>query len=251
MTSSSPTSRPHLFGVLAGLFLAIGITFAASILASTWIHLRESQIITTAGSARQNIKSDLVVWDGELTVEHKTLAEAHAKFQRDSNLVRSFLKQHEFPNFTVSPVKIQEVYRGKNNAHAESDTAREIVGYRLIQGFQISSSQIGGITRLAADNLELLGQDVTLRTLGIQFIYTKVEDTRVQMASAATADARRRAEEIANQGGRTIAHLRTAKIGVVQINPVHSTATSWEGNNDTSTFDKTIIITVSAEFALK
>ena len=250
MTSSSTTSQPHLFGVLAGLFLAIGISFAASILANTWVHLRESQIITTAGSARQNIKSDLVVWDGELTVEHKTLAEAHAKFQQDFNLVQNFLKQREFPNFTVSPVKIQEIYRGKNSSDAESDIAREIVGYRLIQGFQISSSQISGITRLAAENLELLGQDVALQTRTIQFIYTKVEDTRVQMASAATADARRRAEEIANQGGRTIAHLRTAKMGVVQINPVYSTATSWEGNNDTSTFEKTIIVTVSAEFAL-
>ena len=44
--------------------------------------------------------------------------------------------------------------------------------------------------------------------------------------------------------------LRTARMGVVQVNPMYSTATTWEGNNDTSTLDKTITVTVNAEFAL-
>jgi hypothetical protein len=44
--------------------------------------------------------------------------------------------------------------------------------------------------------------------------------------------------------------LRTARMGVVQVNPMYSTATTWEGNNATSTLDKTITVTVNAEFAL-
>ena len=45
--------------------------------------------------------------------------------------------------------------------------------------------------------------------------------------------------------------LRSARMGVVQINPLYSTATSWEGVNDTSSLDKTITATVTAEFALR
>ena len=59
------------------------------------------------------------------------------------------------------------------------------------------------------------------------------------------ADARLRAEQIAGQGGRSIQGLRNARMGVVQINPLYSAATSWEGNNDTSSLDKTITATVA------
>jgi hypothetical protein len=40
-------------------------------------------------------------------------------------------------------------------------------------------------------------------------------------------------------------------MGVVQINPRYSTATSWEGNNDTTSPDKTIVTTVTAVFSLR
>jgi hypothetical protein len=71
------------------------------------------------------------------------------------------------------------------------------------------------------------------------------------MMAEATKDARIRAEQIAAQGDRGVKELRSAKMGIVQINPLYSTATSWEGNNDTTSLEKTIIVTVSAIFSLK
>lgn len=97
----------------------------------------------------------------------------------------------------------------------------------------------------------LLADGVVVQTTGIEFHYTRLADTKVAMIAEATEDARRRAEEIARRGGRNVHELRTAKMGVIQVNPLHSTATSWEGNNDTSTLDKTITSTVTAEFALR
>jgi hypothetical protein len=37
----------------------------------------------------------------------------------------------------------------------------------------------------------------------------------------------------------------------VQINPLYSTATSWEGNNDTTSLEKTITATIGATFSLQ
>jgi hypothetical protein len=71
------------------------------------------------------------------------------------------------------------------------------------------------------------------------------------MMAEATRDARLRADQIATNGGGAVRELRSAKMGVVQINPLYSTATSWEGNNDTSSVDKTITATVAATFALR
>jgi hypothetical protein len=71
------------------------------------------------------------------------------------------------------------------------------------------------------------------------------------MMAEATKDARARAEQIAQQGGGAIKELRSARMGVVQINPLYSGATSWEGNNDTSSLEKTITATVAATFTLR
>jgi hypothetical protein len=40
-------------------------------------------------------------------------------------------------------------------------------------------------------------------------------------------------------------------MGVVQINPLYSSSTSWEGNNDTTAVEKTIIATVTTTFAMR
>jgi hypothetical protein len=43
------SSRPHLFGVLAGVFLAAGIAFASLVLAGAWTRISESQLISVTG----------------------------------------------------------------------------------------------------------------------------------------------------------------------------------------------------------
>jgi hypothetical protein len=107
------------------------------------------------------------------------------------------------------------------------------------------------VPKLAGDSGELLQQDVVFVSDGFEFIYTKSGDAKVEMMAEATKDARARAEQIALQGGRKIKELRSARMGVVQINPLYATATSWEGNNDTSSLEKTITATISATFAMK
>ncbi len=147
--------RPHLFGVLAGLFLAAGLAGSAAIVASTLTRLSETNVISVTGSARRHVRSDLVVWRANFSVEAPTLLEAQQRLQADLSQVAAFLQAH-------------------------------------------------GLGDIAAA-----------------------------------------------QGGRDLDGLRAAKVGVVQINPLHSTATSWEGNNDTTAVEKTITATVSATFALR
>ncbi len=68
------------------------------------------------------------------------------------------------------------------------------------------------------------------------------------MLAEATKDARARAEQIATQGGRGIARLHDADQGIFQITPLHSVATSWQGESDTTSRQKTITAVVTATF---
>jgi uncharacterized protein len=249
MTISLPP-RPHLFGLLAGLALAVGLVLASFIVAGAWTRISESQVINVTGSARKNVRSDLVVWRANFSVDAPTLLEAQQKLQADFAKIAAFLTSRGLKEFSAQPVQIRDITAKQGNAEDNSAiTVR--VGYRLTQTIEVRSSDVEGVPKLAGDSSELLQQDIAFVSEGFEFIYTKAGDAKVEMMADATNDARARAEQIATQGGRKIKELRNARMGVVQINPLYSSSTSWEGNNDTTALEKTITATISATFSLR
>ena len=220
----NPT-RPHLFGLVAGLFLAAGLCFASLVLAHTWTRIAESQIINVTGSARKNVRSDLVVWRANYFVDAPSLLEAQLKLQADFAKITAFLKARNLPEFSALPVQIREMTAKRRTSDEEGAAVR--VGYRLSQSLEVRSADVERVPKLASDTGELLQQDVSFVSEGFEFIYTRAGDAKVEMMAEATKDARARAEQIAGQGGRRIKELRSAHMGVVQINPLYSTSTSW------------------------
>ncbi len=243
------SSRPHLFGLLAGLFLAAGLCFTSILFTRTWTKLHESQVIDVTGSARKNVQSDLAIWRASFAAEDVDLLGAHEKLKADLVKVDTFLRAKGVKEITLQPVQIREITTRVKGDDDEPVTKR--IGYRISQRLEIKSSDIATTTRLGTESAALLEQGIALVSDGLEFIYTKASEVKIEMMAEATKDARARAEQIAGQGGRSIKELRTARMGVVQINPLYSSATSWEGNNDNSSFEKTITTTVSATFSLE
>ena len=240
--------RPQLFGLLAGLFLAAGLCLASLILANAWTRLYESQVISITGSARRNVTSDLVIWRARFAVQADTLMEGQQRLKEDRAKVEAWLRLHAIQDFQLQPVKIADI---RSRGSRDDDTTGKLIGYRISQNVEVVSDKIDQVPRIASDSTALLEQGVAFVSEQIDFIYTKAGEAKIELMAEATKDARARAEQIAAQGGRTIKELRSARMGVVQINPRYSTATSWEGNNDTSSPEKTITTTVNATFALR
>jgi len=242
--------RPQFFGLLAGLALAAGLVFASFVVAGAWTRIAESQVVNVTGSARKNVRSDLVVWRANFSADAPTLLEAQQKLQADFVKITAFLHSHGLTEFAVQPVQIRDITSKQHNTEVDSSITMR-VGYRLSQTLEVRSNNVDGVPKLAGDTGELLQQNVALVSEGFEFIYTKAGDAKVEMMAEATKDARARAEQIALQGDRKIKELRNARMGVVQINPLYSSSTSWEGNNDTTALEKTITATISATFSLK
>jgi uncharacterized protein len=246
--SSSP--RPHFFGLLAGLALAAGLVFASLVVAGTWTRIAESQVINVTGSARKTVRSDLVVWRANFSVDAPTLLAAQQKLSAEFVRISAFLQTRGLTEFTAQPVQIRDITARTRNTDDDT-TSSTRVGYRLTQTIEVRSTDVDRVPRLAGESGELLQQDIAFISEGFEFIYTKAGEAKVEMMAEATKDARTRAEQIAGQGGRKIKELRSARMGVVQINPLYSTSTSWEGNNDTTALEKTITATIGATFAMK
>jgi hypothetical protein len=241
-------TRPHLFGLVAGLFLSAALCLAALLVTRAWMRISESQVVSVTGSARKDVRSDLAIWSCSFSSEAPTLAEAHARSKEDLAKVELFLRNAGQTDFAVQPISVAELSRRVKTSEGE---AQQHAGYRIRQSLAVRSTQVESLPALASASASLLGQGVSLSSDDLDFIYTKANDAKIEMMAEATKDARTRAEQIARNGGRGIKELRNARMGVVQINPLYSTATSWEGNNDTSSLEKTITCTVGATFALE
>jgi hypothetical protein len=245
-------SRPQLFGMLAGLFLAAGLVLSSMLATTTWLKVKNSQFIMSKGSTRKNVKSDLVVWRGSFTTEAPTLLEAQHKLQADRGKVAQFLDGNGVTNIIFKPIAIEKMEASvqlKTPTENVTQSEQRTVGYRLIQSVRVESSDVDRLAQL--DTTPLVERGVLFTTEPPLFLYTKVAEEKIEMLADATKDARARAEQIAAQGSRSIANLHNAEMGVFQITPLHSTDISGEGMNDTSSLDKTITAVVTATFLLK
>jgi hypothetical protein len=240
-------SRPQLFGMLAGLFLAVGLVLSSMLATTTWLKVKNSQFITAKGSTRKNVKSDLVVWKGSFTTEAPTLLEAQQKLKANAVKVGQFLTGNSVTNYIFKPIGIEELKASIKDA--DGWRQERATGYRLTQSVRVESPDVDRLAQL--DTTPLVEQGVLFTTEPPQFLYTKVAEEKIEMLADATRDARARAEQIAAQGSRSIANLHDAEMGVFQITPLHETDTSSGGENDTSSLDKTITAVVSATFLLK
>ena len=71
------------------------------------------------------------------------------------------------------------------------------------------------------------------------------------MLAEASKDARTRAENMVNSaGGASLGKLRSADMGVININAANVTQGSWDGNNDTTSLEKDIITIIHATYEL-
>jgi uncharacterized protein len=240
-------SRPQLFGMLAGLFLAAGLVFAAMLGTSAWVKIKNSQFITVKGSVQKNIESDLAIWSGSFEVEGATLLEAQREIQTNRAQVAKFLGDAGVTNGSFAPITIEELKATKKSA--DGFIEQRTTGFHLTQTVSVESADVDRLDKL--DTTPLVEQGVVFTVGAPQFIYTKAGETKIEMLADATKDARARAEQIAQQGGRSIAQLHDADQGIFQITPVHSVATSWEGQSDMSSRQKTMTAVVTATFLLK
>jgi len=240
-------SRPQLFGMLAGLFLAAGLVFSSMLGTAAWVKIKNSQFITVKGSARKNIDSNLAVWRGSFVVESETLLDAQHKIQANRAVVGQFLGGAGITNASFTAINIEEVRAMQKNA--DGWTQQRTTGFRLSQSVRVESADVDRLEHL--DSTPLVEQGLLFTTEAPQFIFTSVGEMKVEMLAEATKNARARAGQIASNGGSGLARLHDADMGIFQITPLHSSDTSGEGMNDTSSRQKTITAVVTATFLLK
>jgi hypothetical protein len=123
--------------------------------------------------------------------------------------------------------------------------------YSLTQNITINSSDVQKITDLSKNTTPLVTQGILFSTNTLEYYYSKLPDARIALLSDAVADAKARATQLAEAGGKKIGALQSATNGVVQVLAPNSSDTSDYGTYDTSSIEKNIMVTVKTTFELK
>lgn len=232
-----------IFGAILGLSLII----SAGIGSFTFYKLRSMDYISTTGSAKKPVISDKAKWTSNISrqVTASTIKTGYTKIDADLKEVKSFLTTNgiEESMITVSPVFMNEVYEQYPGADKK---------YNLTQNIEVNSNDVMKIDNLSKNTNSLIAdKGVFFSTNSVEYYYSKLPEVRVELLASAVADAKARAEQLANAGGKNIGTLKSASSGVVQVMSENSVEVSDYGMYDTSKINKEIMVTVKTSFEIK
>ena len=243
-----------VFGMAA---IALGVVGSTWIAASTWRAVRmkpEVRTIDVTGSAKRRITSDLIEWSATIEATAKDRTEAYTQLREQVAKSVDYLKAQGVKPDEIRPssVNFEEqfdtVYEGKGQDRIEKQVPK---GYKTTQTIVLRSTDVNRVERVSREISQLLDQGVSVTSNAPAYFYTKLGELKIEMLAEAAKDARTRADNMIKQaGGATLGDLRSADMGIININPANSTQTSEEGNNDTSALEKDIITIVHADFEL-
>lgn len=237
---------------LAAIIFSIAIVLAAYILGKFYVERASPPgVIAVTGSGSEDFTSDLIVWEGTFSQMNLELQTAYERLNQDKETVREYLisKGVEEDNFIFNSVQtIEQTEPQYQNGNYVGDIFK---GFELRQTVKIESKDVPMVEQVAREITELLQKGVQLNSTPPRYYYTKLSDLKIQMISAATEDARLRAERIAENSGSDLGSLRSADLGVFQIIGQNSGEDfTWGGAYNTNDKKKTASVTMRLEFEI-
>jgi hypothetical protein len=249
------SSRGSQVGQSTVGLLSLGVALAAGLIVASVVVSRSLERIKLAGDkitvkgyAEERVVSDAGTWRGTVTVRAADPQAGYRGIEEDTTRVLQMLKAAAGEGGAVSagPVAMRTVYE---TGPGGVQTGR-VTGYELERSFELSSSDVALVGRIAGDASALISQGVNMNSWAPQYFFNDLNAVKVRLIGAATKDAQLRAEQFASNSGVTVGPLRSASQGVFQITRPNSTDTADYGSYDTTTVEKVVKAVVTVEYSV-
>lgn len=207
--------------VLGGL-LAVGMVWSGSYLkqaAQVWES--SSRVVTVKGLAEREVKADLALWPLHFSVNANQLTGLHEALANDERKIRAFLTARGFPadQVSVTSPQVTDLYANSYNAQRPDERYRAEATVLVRSPKADLVKQSASLTSELVREGILLSADYAYRT---EFLFTGLEAIKPDMIAAATADARRAAQQFAEDSGSTVGHIKHASQGYFSISDLDS-----------------------------
>lgn len=236
--------------------MAAAVVVTALVGAGTLERVRTRAVrrIEVTGSAKKRIVSDLIEWKATLDLQAPERIKAYRELTGHSQAAMAYLaaqgvKPEEIRAGAVTVTeRIETEWVGSGENRVERRVHK---GFDAQQTITVRSADVERVERLSREISRLLERGVPVTSSAPRYFYTRLGELKVEMLAQAAKDARTRADAVVAQTGATLDRLRSADMGVINVNPANSTETSWQGNNDTSSLEKDIVAIVHVTFELQ
>lgn len=234
------------FGSLLGGSLIIAVLIFSLVWKST---KNADQTITVTGSAKKAIVSDFAIQGGTIQATGRERKAAFQKVQEQLPVIQKFLadkgmKADQYEFFAINGYPIYEI--GPNG-----NPTQNISYYSYMQRFEIRSNDVNKIKELSVELGSLVEKGLDINIDMPQYLFTKIDELKIEMQAEAAKNAMDRADKIAESTGRSLGPLRTARMGVIQITRKNSSEISDYGMNDITSIEKEVTAVVSASFEIR
>lgn len=230
--------------------LSSALVLSVIIFSMVWKSAKNAdQTITVTGSAKKSIVSDLGIQRGTLQSSNGDRKIAYQNVQQQMPVVMKYLAEKGFTKdqievFSINGYPIFEMT-------ANGIATQKILGYVYNQRFEVKSNDVKKIKELSLSLSSLVEKGLDINVDAPEYLYTKIDDLKIEVQAAASRNAMERAGKIAEATGRSLGTLRNARMGVIQITPLNSNVISDYGMNDATSIDKEITAVVSASFEIR
>ncbi len=233
--------------VTAAAVLALGCIIAVILGCLTFYNVRAmDNTLSVTGSATQSVKADTAKWTVSVSrsAYESDIASAQSRVARDTQTVISFFTKGGIAAeaILVTPVSVDQEYSSDTNAPKR---------YNVREQITVNSNDTAQIDSLSKNIGSLVSQGVLVNANQPEYYVSSLPDIRVALIGKAVEDAKARAESIAKSTGQSVGALKSASSGVVQVMQPNSVDIADYGQYDTSTIEKTVMVTARATFFLR
>lgn len=229
--------------------LSAGLIVSVIIFSFVWKSAKNDNILTVTGSAKKLIVSDLGIQKGTLQATSNDRKTAYQQILNQMPTVLKFLEQKGFNKEQIEVYGITGFPVMEMTANG-GQTGR-VAYYSYNQRFEIKSNDVSKIKDLSLTLSSLVEKGLDVNPEPPEYVYTKIDEIKVQVQAEAAKNAKMRAEVLAKANERDLGLLKDARMGIIQITPKNSNMVTDYGVNDVSSIEKEITAVVTASFQLK
>lgn len=236
------------------VIIASAVVISAVVLATAYTHRYNvrSGTISVTGLGETEFSSDLIVIEGEITVERDNMQSAYEAIESQRTEVIEFLTKRGVKSEFIS-FNMPSVDKLTRSEYIDGNYIGEyFAGYQIRQSFSIESKDIETVEAAARELPSLLINDINIEVDDPLYYYSELDALKHDLIAAAAADARARAEKIAVSSGAELGDLYSSYSGVFQItSPTGDEEYSWGGSFNLTSREKKARVTVHAEFKIE
>ena len=221
--------------VSAGI-LAIGMVLGGYLLGDGLLRAREAdRSVTVRGLAEKDVVADLATWTITYNANGYDLPTVRADIEASSKALQEYFRELGFKPDELKPTGAG-VNQFRNNG---------VNNITITQRMQLRTTDIERAQKAVANQFDLVRRGVTMQEgSGMTYSFTKLNEIKPQMVAEATKDARKSAEQFANDSGTSVGGIKQATQGYFSIEARDGEAGGGYGTSDTPYKKVRVVTTV-------